>query len=197
MAARMTTRVRLTKLAMAGHDMRPWYDNVRSEISLASTQLRCEPKRIADLLAIFSPRVSVFRCVRWTVHYIRTGEFMHDVTRSTKAAVRHYEATGEIRGVKTGPFARALLNDDNAVVLDTWMAVAFNVDPKHIGDKPAVRKAMERSVRAVASTLGWRVVETQAAIWAAIVRGQGPYAVARTMNLMEEVNAGRQVACSR
>ncbi len=168
---------KLRKLALAGADGRPWYDWARAEISAAAPLLGVSETRLADLLALFSPRVSVKKSVRMAVHYIRTGAHSHDVLPMVRVGVAHYEATREIRGCKTAPFAKALMGDKSAVVLDTWMAVAFGLDPGWIKDRPRLRRRMAATLERVAAGLGWPVAETQAAIWAATVRAQGPYAI--------------------
>lgn len=178
----------LAAIAQSGADCRPWYDWAKTEIEAAAPLLGCTPTRVADMLALFSPRVSVKRSVIWAVHYLRTGEFVEDVTRSHVAAVQHYERTREIRGAKTAPFAKALLGDKSAIVLDTWMAVAFGVDPSWIRDRPRLRRRMGAALTRVAELLGWPIAETQAAIWGATVRGQGPYAKVRTIGILAELN---------
>lgn len=184
---------KLRKLALAGADARPWYDWALAEIQAAAPILGVTETRLADLLALFSPRTSVKKSVRLTVHYIRTGGHVHDVLPMVRVGVAYYEATREIRGCKTAPFAKALMGDKSAVVLDTWMAVAFGVDPNWIKDRPKLRRRMAATLQRVADSLGWPVAETQAAIWAATVRGQGPYAKLRTIGLLEEINRPAEV----
>lgn len=192
----------LRRLALLGADHRQWYDTARAQVTAAAVVLEVTPRRLADLLALFSPRVSVRRSIRFTVHYIqsqqtvcsvcgtdwtagrvscdcdcravpiRTGEFLPDVTRSVRASIAHYEKTGIIRGPKTSAFARAVLGDRDAIVLDTWMAVAFNIDQKRIATK-AVHGACCKKLRRLAKSLGWSNAETQAAIWTGAVRAAG------------------------
>lgn len=189
----MTYRVPSLKyfatLALEGQDMRPWYDWARVEIEMGAPLLGCTPVRLADLLALFSPRVSVKRSVTFAVVYQASrGEFAPDVTRSVRAAVEHYEKTREIRGVKTAPFAKALLGDKSAIVLDSWMGVAFKLpNPKWIGDKRPVREAMNRALIRLSKHLDWPVAEAQAAVWAGTIRRSGPYATARTIGVLEEI----------
>lgn len=121
---------------------------------------------IADLLAVFSPRVTVYRSAKWTLHWVATGTFMPDVTRGTRSAVAHYEATGEIRGPKTSAFARNLRGDYEPVVLDTWMAKLMGVDQRHFARRPVYRQASSR-VRSAARKCGVPPAEMQAALWSA------------------------------
>jgi len=169
----------LTTLALDGADHRGWYADAREQIlEVAPTIPRptgltgVDPQTFAELLALFSPRTSVTRSIRWAVHFARTSEYMHDVHRSIRLAVEHWKKTGEIRGLKTAPFARALMGDPDALVLDSWMYKAIGIPPER-SEVPTVHAIAASKVYAVARTLAWPIAETQAAIWAGIVREHG------------------------
>jgi hypothetical protein len=134
--------------------------------------LSISPGRLADLLSVFSPRLQVLRSIRLTLEYIETGIVPSGVMRGTRAALEHYESTGEIRGPKTGPFARALRGDESAIVLDVWMAKAFGIPQTKLTGKAVAARCKGR-IRTVARRLGWTPAETQAAIWTAAVRRAG------------------------
>jgi hypothetical protein len=106
------------------------------------------------------------------VHYVRTGEHLHDVMSGIRVAVEHYESTGEIRGPKCRAFADAIMGDEDSVVLDTWMGVAFGVDSKRF-DAKTLRIECERRIRSVATRQGATPAQAQAAIWAGAVREAG------------------------
>lgn len=179
---------RLKVMALRGADNRPWYAWARAEIVAGAPVLGIDPVRMADLLALFSPRVNIKTSVRLTTVYVRTGKFDTNTLPSIRASVYHYEQTREIRGPKTAPFAKALMGDEGAVVLDTWMAVAFGINPRWIADRPRLRRRMARTIVRIAEDLGWPPAETQAAVWATAVRSQGPYARVRIIGLLEEIN---------
>lgn len=162
----------LTTLALNGADHRGWYADASKQIHEWGPKLPAAPHVFADLLALFSPRTSVKRSIKWAVHYARSGEYMSDVHRSIRFAVEHWKRTGEIRGKKTEPFARALMGDPNALVLDSWMYKAIGI-PAHRGEVPTVHAIAASKVFAVAGILSWPIAETQAAIWAGIVREDG------------------------
>jgi hypothetical protein len=162
----------LLPLALAGADGRDWYSHAHAEILRVAPHLGVPPQVFADYLALFSPRVSVARSIKWAIHYVRTYSYMHDCTVSHRLAVMHYRRTGEIRGPKTSAFARAIMGDPNAVVLDVWMARALAV-PQRTLEYPRVHRTATSRLICVAETLAWSPAQVQAAIWHATVREWG------------------------
>ena len=162
----------LVSLAREGADGRRWYQHAADQVERAAAVLNVEPARLADLLSLFSPRVSVKRSIRFAITYIERGRFVHGCMESVRAAVRHYETTGDIRGPKTEPFARAIYGDLSAVVLDVWMARAFGIEQR-LFDRHGVHYECSRRVALAAKRLGWAPAEAQAAIWTAAVRRAG------------------------
>lgn len=158
-------------LALQGVDGRFWYGVAQREVRTGAERLAVTPERFASILAVTSPRVQVKRNILMAVMYCKFGTLPGSMA-TTRSAVAHYEATGEIRGPKTGPFARAILGDEEAIVLDVWMARAFGIDQKRFGAK-YVRAHCEAIIRQVANHLGWTPAQVQAAVWTAAVRRAG------------------------
>lgn len=155
-------------MAIVGESGRYWYHAAARKIAAVASELGCEPKRFADVLAITSPRVKVARNWNLTLKYI-AHQSRDGMMKGVRAALDHYLATGEIRGPKTGPFARAVLGDEQAIVLDTWMAKAFKCPHEKLRTK-AVHAECATRVRAAAGILGWTPAQVQAAVWTAAVR---------------------------
>lgn len=163
----------IVKLALAGAEYRDWYRYAQAEIRFSATSLDISADKLAALLAVCSPRVSVKRSIRFALMLLkRPNDKPADMMSTVYAAVRHWQRTGEIRGPKTGPFAKALLGDLSAVVLDVWMAVAFGV-PHVAWNRRKLRTIAQDRVRQAARVLGWRPAEVQAAVWAAVVKAAG------------------------
>lgn len=163
---------RLNAYADRGASLRDWYAEARASIVDLCLREGWDYDRFVCILAVTSPRVSVLRNYKFAEHYMRTGYFLPDMMRAIRASVKHYEATGEIRGPKTGAFARNLLGDETALVLDVWMARALNVEQKVVNRKDNMRTAY-RLVGTVAADRGWTIAQTQAAIWCGICKANG------------------------
>ena len=135
-------------------------------------------QNLCDVVALTSPRCSVKRNLR-----LAWGEFTgedrpRDMIRSTRVALDHYYKTGIIRGPKTSRFAQVLRGDDSIVVVDTWMARALGVPDNH-ARKKSTQELAERVVRSIQGRFvkgffsdpnRWTMAETQAAIWAGMIR---------------------------
>lgn len=169
---RLTSVNRLVALAKEGKAGRYWYRHARRELLKACDILGEAPWYLADILALYSPRVSVKRNIRFAIGYIQTGRHAADVMRGIRASIDHYNATGQIRGPKTGPFAKAILGDESAVVLDVYMAEAFGINQAAFNLRPVHRECCRRIERA-ADILGWTPAQIQAAVWSATVKRVG------------------------
>lgn len=162
----------LCTLAREAMDWCRWYTRAKADIEHVCKQKGWDFNRFVDVLAITSPRVAVVRNIRVAMYYMDTEKYLSGTIRTTRAAMEHYEEVGEIRGLKTSAFARALKGDLEAIVLDTWMSEAFEIEQGRFRNK-AVRKECEQRVRRAARTCNLRPAELQAASWAAIVRRHG------------------------
>ncbi|MCK9382932.1 MAG: hypothetical protein M0P95_17955 [Sulfuritalea sp.] len=164
----MTQTETLLRYAEAGREYRWWYADAQHAIAVVCQRKKWDQRVFAEVMALTSPRVQVGRNWSMTYHYMQTGKHLPGTMRTIKAAVEHWEETGEIRGRKTEAFARALKGDETALVLDVWMAVALGVDPVKVTRPDNMLSATRRVVR-IADVLDWTVAQTQAAIWCGII----------------------------
>lgn len=165
---RMASVSALESLAIEGQDGIDWYARARVDIARVSGVFGLEPSHFAAVLSVLSPRVNVRRNAQLALRYCQRGS-LDGVTSSVRAALAHYEATGEIRGPKTRAFAANLSGDETPVVLDVWMCRALGIEQRALKRKAVYRKGADR-VRRVAVALGWTPAQTQAAIWTASYR---------------------------
>tara|TARA_R110000868_G_scaffold82418_1_gene232746 strand:- start:211 stop:732 length:522 start_codon:yes stop_codon:yes gene_type:complete len=143
-------------------------------MKVAARQLGVTPKKLAEVVALTSPRVPVARNMRMAVSYLRREELRGLDSRGlaselrclpgVAAALLHWEESGEIRGRKTAPFARAILGDGSALVLDTHMAKVLKVPQSKLFNVANHAKIAKRFDK-VSRELGWSVAEVQAAVW--------------------------------
>jgi len=168
----MRTHYHLAKLAQEGERWSGWYRSANLEIHQSADLHGWQWERLADLLALCSPRVAVRRSIRMALHYMRTGQHLPATVYGTRRAIQRYEEEGMILGPKTRAFSLALRGDLDAIVLDTWMARAFEVEQGKLSTK-RVREECERRVRDAAGMMGLHPAECQAAAWAATMLRNG------------------------
>ena len=162
---------KLVDMALQGADHMGWYDNAREDIAIASDILGVDAVAFTEILAVTSPRCSVTRNVKYAIMltdkpFTRPSGMLGKVFSS----YIHWLDTGIIRGIKTRPFANALLGDHTAIPLDTWMNKALGMPAKL---STAQHRQATARVALAADYLGWWNCETQAAIWASAVRYAG------------------------
>jgi len=155
--------------AQAGKQYRPWYHCANVNLRALAHSLHIDPDYLIDMAAIMSPNCSTIRAVRKATIFTVTKRYAPDCTRSTKSAVQHYLATGEIRGPKTCPYAAALKGDPDAIVIDRWMLRAFNRSKVNL----RIMHECADTVAQTAHILGWEPAETQAAIWGTTLTQHG------------------------
>ena len=156
------------ELARQGSEGKDWYEEAHDSVTQYAKDRGLSVKRVADILAITSPRVSVKRNVGLTVQYLERGSYEGMMIGRIRA-LQKYERTGEFSGPKVTQFSKALQGDYSAVVVDSWMIMAFGFDNTK---KASMRthKHISKVVRNHSTLLGWEPAETQAAMWVAIRR---------------------------
>ena len=73
-ANRMPSTTSLRRLALASADGRHWYTDGVPAMKVAARQLGVTPKKLAEVVALTSPRVPVARNMRMAVSYLRRRE---------------------------------------------------------------------------------------------------------------------------
>lgn len=152
--------VAFTHLALLGESGAPWYVDSKASIDEYSKRHGYDAGTVCDVLAIFSPRVTVGFSVELADEYIKTGKAPRAMKARVRAADR-YRLSGTFGGPKVNAFAQALRGDPSAVVVDAWMYRAA----RETRNTPKSYREVAHTVRQCAAGLGWTPRETQAAIW--------------------------------
>lgn len=167
--AKPASFARILRLANNGLDLANWYDQATQEIAEVCQLEQWDMPSFIRLLAATSPRVAVRRNIRQALLYQASRTYFPNFPRTIRACVEHTTQTGILRGPKTEAFARALLGDRSAIVVDTWIAKAFRIHDK-IGYRKDVFAHIRRTIGRVAKRLNLSPRDTQACIWGGIYR---------------------------
>lgn len=172
-AKKLATLPTLARYLEVGISASDWYARANESIQAYSNRMGLPVGLVADVLALVSPRKTVSDSVRIAKHYLDTGKLI-DVTQSVRTQFNHWLETGKIRGPKCNAFARALLGDCSALVVDTWIMHALNAPISSTGKK-WVLEAAERRFKRLADITSLAVAECQAAVWCGIRGGKCVY----------------------
>lgn len=148
------------QLAETGVIGRHWYSVSRNSVAAYADKQGTTLEYVCDVLAIVSPRVSVERSVKIAKDYIERDTYTLGLMGARIRALQRYERYGEVMGPKITAFSKALQGDETACVIDAWVFRGLGLQVT----RPNRRKA-ERSIRSLASHLGWSVAQTQASVW--------------------------------
>ena len=150
-----------------------WYSDARSAIAALTKQLpNYSPTTFAGVVAALSPRI------RWSTNLdaamrmcraaaSKKGQpAVAGLPRNRNIAWR-IAKTGDfyhLKGPKVRAFAANLTGDESQVTIDVWMLAAAGVKYANIGN----RRAIERSIRAIAEENNLTPAQVQAIIWTTI-----------------------------
>jgi len=179
----------LHRLATIGAPHKDWYASARGTIDRWCAQNGWSVGEFVSVMAVLSPRCSVKRNWDNTVCVMRYGAPLQGTMKGLHVSLSHLRATGEIRGPKTAAFARCLLGDESALVLDVWMAKALGVPQAVVTRKDNLGIAYKLCGK-IAGQRGWTMAQTQAAIWCGICITSG----VRPGTLENAVQATAQVS---
>lgn len=149
----------LADIALGSEYGRAWYRESGESIERYAASIGTTPKRVADVVAILSPRVSVNMNVRLARSYLTTGK-APGAMKARLHALAVYDSSGVFTGPKVTAFSRALQGDGDAIVIDAWIFRLFALPSTAKGHSVACGLVAE-----TAGQLGWRPAETQAALW--------------------------------
>lgn len=166
---RLSSAKTIARLADEGSDGRHWYRDAASTITDICAERSWNPKEFADVLAITSRRVQVQRNIEMTYHFMATREFHPVMMTGVKMSLIHWLNTGEIGGRKSRAFARAVLCDLNATVLDVWMARSFGIHQHELARSAVYLECSKRLIKA-SEMLDMKPAQAQASVWHTMIR---------------------------
>lgn len=173
MSSRLAPTSKLASLMSLGIHASDWYQRANESIAQWSDSRGLPIGLVADVLALVSPRKTVADSVRIGKHYLATGRLI-DVTRSVRTQFAHWQETGRINGPKCNAFARALLGDRTALVVDTWIMKALNAPINSSGTQWVLNAALRRFSK-LSDVSGLPIADCQAAVWCGIQGGNCAY----------------------
>ena len=178
---KMTSTKRLIETACDGLHGCRWYRDATAQIDYVSWLEGWDRDDFAGVLATTSPRCSVLRNIRISLHIMKFGDLRVLPMKGIRTSVRKFRTGDGISGPKTSAFCANLSGDYGPVTLDIWMAYALGIDQTDFNRKANRAKAEDRIV-GVGQALGLEPAEAQAAVWTGyrtrVGRNHSPFSVA-------------------
>lgn len=164
----------LQSLASAGMTGRYWYSATNRYFRKVCRENGWCFETFIHVLAITSARAHLKKNVKLTIAIMR-GETPVGLLPVVRIALKNYNNTGIIRGPKTSAFARALLGDENACVIDIWIERALKSPfPPNTSKRYA---ALEKRLRKAAAKANMPPAQFQAAVWCGMLLKENRQAV--------------------
>jgi len=183
------TEKRILRLANNGAAFSLWYEKAFDEISIVCGLEGWDVSQFTARLAILSPRVSIRRNCRAAFLFQSAGVFFDNTPKSVRQSLLSYEKTGSFskRARKVESFNRALLGDQSAIVLDTWVAKALKVDQRSFGSQRGYNAACGIICK-LSKRIGIPPRNFQAALWAGVFSESALNRKPNFLPIVEEYN---------
>ena len=178
---RRITVDQLVNVARAGEHGKDWYHDANASAREFLAESGDDNQATLDLFAavvgVTSPRISVERNAMyataiWTDPSTKPTGCLEQSFRKAQRLLNGTDchvAFGA-RGIKSANFARNIAGDLSQCTNDTHVARVFGITGEALADV-RVYAAVTRKIEQAASKLGWKVAETQAALWTTITEG--------------------------
>lgn len=163
---------KILELAIQSKKDRFWYTKARKNLKFLAKQYNIPYKTIAGITAITSQNIRLEHNMKIVLDWIKNGANIEACEK-----IKHYSIvknnakmflqTGQINGPKISQFYEALIGNNDAIVLDTHMASAFNVKNKWSKTKMNLAK---KDIQKISKHLNWKPCQVQAAIWCSIYK---------------------------
>ena len=180
-SSRMVSVDRLVSHACNGLHARHWYRDAVAQIDHVCWLEGWDRDEFTGVLAVTSPRCSVVRNIRMTLHFMKHRNDRVVPMKGIRKSLHKWLDRRVIDGPKTSAFYSNLSGCPDAVTLDVWMAYALGIDQTEFSRVANRAKAIGRVV-AVGERLGITPAESQACIWtgyrSAAGRNDSPMSIA-------------------
>lgn len=147
---------------LIGYASRYWYDDAIDQIGKVCRAEKWDCSHFAGIIAATSPRCSVRRNIRLSLHYMRNKSLPVGTMRMIVNAVDKWETSRKISGPKVSAFYANLTGDYDCITWDTHMFQCF-------AGKSSFRKSelsrAESIIRSISKKYNLMLAQTQAAIW--------------------------------
>ena len=163
-SSKMVSVDRLVDIACDGLHGRFWYRDATAQIDYVAWAQGWDRDEFAGVLAVTSPRCSVVRNIRMSLHWMKFRNDRVIPMKGIRRSLAGFIGGEGIKGPKTRAFYDNLSGRTDSVTLDVWMAYALGIDQTDFNRKANRAKATDRVVR-VGERLGIAPAEAQAAIW--------------------------------
>jgi hypothetical protein len=154
---------------------RAWYDAARAACESIAADTGLALDRVAAVMAITSPDAKLVQNIAWTRaaceakarrRPLTAGRYPADqLPKIARALDQRRPNPGQyVTGPKVSAFYRAIMGDDDCLVIDRWAAFAAGFDrmkPPSAGD----RTVIESAYRLAAFSVGESVRDFQAIVW--------------------------------
>jgi hypothetical protein len=173
----------ITKMWQEGQEGAKWYEGTFEDLSRIFGKEDAE--KLINFLAITSAHVKVETDAKLGLKALsqyKAGLPFEGFVGAQRKNLQRYVETGEFSGQKTTQFAKALMGDPNAVVIDIWMMRLFGFD--HDNPTEDDYEFVSNIITAEANKLGVPPAELQAALWTAYKKSVGD---TRTVKPLKDV----------
>lgn len=151
---------------------RAWYPQARQLMIELAEETGYTLDQAVAVMAITSPGAQLSTNLDWTRTALRTngtakvGRFPNAMRPKIQAVLADAELAHEyVTGPKVSPFFRAILGDEDALVLDRWALYAAGHLDRDTVPGPVMRRKIEDAYRRAAKRAGMAVRDFQAALW--------------------------------
>jgi hypothetical protein len=177
---------------------RDWYPCARRWAANLATETGFTVEQVVTVMAITSPGAQLVSNIRWTESALRAkrsrkrisvGRFPNTIRPKIHAVLRDPAyAHAYVTGPKVGPFFRAILGDESALVIDRWAFRAATGSNELNQLRPKLRRSVESAYLAASTASAETLRAFQAIVWI-VLRESTPHEKTGTVHKLQDIAA--------